>query len=181
MIEQVKELDAERGVQPFLEREILEYGEIHVLEARVTEDAPTHRTERVSDGRNHHRFAVLGHVAATGRSGQRSDIRGHLTRTGHRRGQRAYDLANPGAGRATHTGKVTATAREEVGRKAGAERKRTGGDLEVVRVPEEIPATQVLAIPGATVRSIVYGPRLRSRNRHDGVEPPAFEQLAEAF
>ena len=38
MIEDVKELDPELSVVPLLEREVLEYGEIHVLEARVAEE-----------------------------------------------------------------------------------------------------------------------------------------------
>ncbi len=63
VIEQIKELDAELGVVPFLEREIFEYGEIHVLEARVPEDVPAHGAIGSPLGRNHNRFT--GHVAAT--------------------------------------------------------------------------------------------------------------------
>src|SRR5260370_25667592 len=57
VIEDVEELDPERGVVPLLEREALEYGEIQVLEARVAEDIPAHRPEGSSFGRNQNRFA----------------------------------------------------------------------------------------------------------------------------
>jgi len=63
MIEHVKELDPELGVEPFLEREVLEYGEIHVLEARVAENVPAHRAKGSPLGRNQNRFAA--YVAAS--------------------------------------------------------------------------------------------------------------------
>ena len=45
VIENVKELHTELGAEPLLEHETLEHGEIHVLEARVTEDVPAHVSE----------------------------------------------------------------------------------------------------------------------------------------
>src|SRR5216684_873285 len=64
MIEHVKQLDPELGAEPLLEPEVLEYREIHVLEARVPEDVPAHRAKGSILGRNHNRFAV--DEAATG-------------------------------------------------------------------------------------------------------------------
>src|ERR1700730_1591541 len=45
VIEDVKEFDAELGVVPFLERQVLKYGQIHVLEARVAEEVSAHRAK----------------------------------------------------------------------------------------------------------------------------------------
>src|SRR4029077_9080729 len=42
VIEQIKELHPELSVVPLLEREVLEYGQIHVLEAQVAEEVPAH-------------------------------------------------------------------------------------------------------------------------------------------
>jgi hypothetical protein len=42
VIEQIKNLGPELGAVSLLERERLEYREIHVLEARVAEDVPAH-------------------------------------------------------------------------------------------------------------------------------------------
>src|ERR1700730_543464 len=57
VIQGVEALDPELSVEPLLEREGLEYGEIHVLEARVAEDVPAHRAIVSSRVRNHNRFA----------------------------------------------------------------------------------------------------------------------------
>jgi len=73
MIEDVKELDPELGVVSLLEREVLEHGEIDVLEARVAEDVPAHCAEGSSLGRNQYRFA--GYVAAA--LSQRLGVGGH--------------------------------------------------------------------------------------------------------
>src|SRR5580692_454800 len=62
MIEQVKDLRPELGAEPLLPPELLEHGEIHVLEARVAEDVPAHISEGSRRGRSHNRFA--GRVAA---------------------------------------------------------------------------------------------------------------------
>src|ERR1700680_3043704 len=62
MIEQVKGLHPELGAEPLLPPELLEHGEIHVLEARVAEDVPAHISECSRRGRSHNRFA--GRVAA---------------------------------------------------------------------------------------------------------------------
>ena len=42
VIEHVKHLEPELGAEPLLEHEVLEYGEIPVLEARVAEGVPAH-------------------------------------------------------------------------------------------------------------------------------------------
>ncbi len=73
LIEDVKELDAELSVVPLLEGEVLEYGEIHVLEGRVAEDVPAHGAKGSRLGRNHDRVAL--YVAAT--LTQRTEVGGH--------------------------------------------------------------------------------------------------------
>ena len=91
VIEQIKELHPELGVVPLLEREVLEYGEIHVLEARVAEEVPAHRAKGSSHRRNHRRLAV--YVAAPRLypfclvACQGVDVGGDTTRTGERRGE----------------------------------------------------------------------------------------------
>ena len=42
VIKHVKHLEPELGAESLLEREVLEYGEIPILEARVAEDIPAH-------------------------------------------------------------------------------------------------------------------------------------------
>src|SRR5262249_28077937 len=64
VIEDIKQLDTELGVDLLLEPESLENREIHVLEARVAEDVPAHRPIGASLGRNHNRSPVRGHVAS---------------------------------------------------------------------------------------------------------------------
>src|SRR2546427_2503324 len=96
MIEHVKELDAELGVVSLLELELLEYGEIYVLEARVAEDVPAHRAKGSSLGRNHHRLAF--DVAAAGL--ERIGVGGHrLALFPHRGGvggrKVSLDAGNP--------------------------------------------------------------------------------------
>src|SRR6202011_4416812 len=70
----------ELGVVALLEREVLEYRQIHVLEARVTEEVPAHRAKGSPRLRNQNRFA--GHEAArvvlrTGVGGDRRALRPH--------------------------------------------------------------------------------------------------------
>jgi hypothetical protein len=59
VIEQVKELDPELGVVPFFEREVFEYGKIHVLEGGVAEDVPAHRSKSSPRRRNQNRFMMV--------------------------------------------------------------------------------------------------------------------------
>src|SRR6266478_10242653 len=99
MIEHVKELDPELGVEPLLEREVLEYGEIHVLEARVAEDIPAHGAEGTTLGRNQNRFTA--YVAASFL--QRTGVWGHRrTLRSQRRGKSTHDAAHPGLRRTKH-------------------------------------------------------------------------------
>src|SRR5437867_13341250 len=65
VIEQVEDLGPELGAVPFLELEVLEYREIHVLEGRVAEDVAAHGAKGSLPGRKHHRSPVRGHVAPT--------------------------------------------------------------------------------------------------------------------
>src|ERR1700694_356032 len=73
MVQGVEELEPELGVEPLLEREVLEYREVHVLEARVAEDVPAHRAIGSGLVRNHHRVAL--HDAAAGV--ERTEVGGH--------------------------------------------------------------------------------------------------------
>src|SRR5882762_2185349 len=57
VIEYVKELHTELGAVPLLERETLEHGEIHILEARVPEDVPAHISEGSRRGGSENRIA----------------------------------------------------------------------------------------------------------------------------
>lgn len=63
MIEQVEYLEPELGSPALSKLEVLEYGEIPVLEARIAEQVPGHIAEVVLGGRRHDR--VTCHVAAT--------------------------------------------------------------------------------------------------------------------
>src|ERR1700680_3231945 len=57
VVKHVKELGAELRAVAFLKPELLEHGEIHILEALVAEDVSAHGAERSGLGRNHHRVA----------------------------------------------------------------------------------------------------------------------------
>src|SRR5882762_7323257 len=101
VIENVKELHPELGAEPLLERETLEHGEIHVLEARVTEDVPAHGAKGSGRGRQHDR--VADHEAATRR--KRSGVGGDcLTLIVKRCGEWGNLLGYPGLLRATKYG-----------------------------------------------------------------------------
>ena len=65
VIENVKELHPELCAEPLLEYETLEHGEIHVLEARVTEDVSAHISE--SSQRRGSQNRIARGVAATSR------------------------------------------------------------------------------------------------------------------
>src|SRR5947199_9712011 len=118
MIEDVKELDPELGVVSLLEREILEHGEIDVLEARVAEDVPAHCAEGSSLGRNQYRFA--GYVAAA--LSQRLGVGGHRNALlSQCRRKRGHDAANRGLARATHTPRATEARAAVNGSRAGPE------------------------------------------------------------
>jgi hypothetical protein len=56
VIEDVKELRPELSVEPLLELEVLEHGEIHVLEAGVPEDVPAHGAKSSIRGMS---FAII--------------------------------------------------------------------------------------------------------------------------
>ncbi len=71
-IEQVKDLDAELGAEPLPPLEVLEYGEVQVLEARIPEDVPAHGAKSPIQGRSQHRVTL--HVAAA--DGQRRGVGG---------------------------------------------------------------------------------------------------------
>src|SRR5579862_6677218 len=58
VVKHVKEFGAELRAEAFLKPELLEDGEIHILEASVAEDVPAHGAERSGLGRSHHRFAL---------------------------------------------------------------------------------------------------------------------------
>lgn len=63
MVEQIEEFDSELSVEPLLEREILEDGEVYVLEAIVAENVAAHGAKGSSLRRNHGRAA--GNEAAS--------------------------------------------------------------------------------------------------------------------
>jgi len=52
VIEHVEELRPELSAEPLRELEVLEYGEVHVLETGVTEDVPAHGAESSSHWRS---------------------------------------------------------------------------------------------------------------------------------
>src|SRR5689334_11423155 len=128
MIEDIKELNPELSVVALFERKVLEYREIHVLEAQVAKEVTAHGAEGSRRGWKQNR--VSGHVAATlrKRTGVGGDRRTLLIKC---RGELSYDAAHPGCLRATKTGLRIDEAEGNGGRAAG---------LEVGRVAEEIPA-----------------------------------------
>ena len=50
--------NAEFGSEPLPELEVLEYGEVQVLEARIPEDVPAHGAKSSELGRNQNRVAI---------------------------------------------------------------------------------------------------------------------------
>ena len=181
-IEEVKDLYPEFGSEPLPELEVLEYREVQVFEAGIPEDVPAHSAKSSGHRRNHDRVAI--YEAATLGCGERRDVRGDFARTGKRRGERGSEAADPGCGRATNTREVSATAREKVRRKATAVGNGTCAGLEVLGVPEEIPAIGDLSVRGVPAQSVhhaegvlcvIYGPRLGGLHGQDGVELPAFQ------
>ena len=62
-IEDVEKLNPELSSEPLRKLEVLEYGEVHVLEARVAEDVPAHISEGSSPIRGQDR--VAGYEAAS--------------------------------------------------------------------------------------------------------------------
>src|SRR6267378_7886082 len=109
MIEYVKDLPTELCAEPLPELEVLEHGEIHVLEARVPEDVPAHISEGSQCVRSQDRVArreaagsrqIIG-SGATSRRGEGAGGMGHAIRDkcrGVRRGRRRE--VNPGCLRA---------------------------------------------------------------------------------
>src|SRR5579863_5610545 len=83
------------------------------------------------------------------------------------------DAAHPGLARASHTARSTEA--RAVGKGTCAARLEVGG------VPEEIPAIGEVSAPAEIVLAVVHGPRLAALKVHDGVDLPAFQQLAKAF
>jgi len=88
VIENVKELHPELGAEPLPELEVLEHGEIHVLEARVPEDVPAHISEGSHGVRSQDRVArreaagsrqIIG-SGATSRGGEGAGGMGHAIR-----------------------------------------------------------------------------------------------------
>src|ERR1700732_1941281 len=67
-IEHVKQFDPEFGSEPLLKLEVLEHGEVQILEARVVEKVPSHSAIGSKHRGSHHRVAL--HVAAA--RGQRA-------------------------------------------------------------------------------------------------------------
>jgi hypothetical protein len=65
MIKHVEELNPEFSAVSLLPLEVLEYGEVQIPEARITEETPAHRAEGSKNRRHHHRVAL--HVAAARR------------------------------------------------------------------------------------------------------------------
>src|SRR5262249_715710 len=172
MIEHVEELGAELRAVPLRELEGLEYGEIHVLEARIAEDIPAHDAEGSGLGRNHHRSAVRGHVAAAGR--QRREI-GRLCPALLRqcRGQVRRDAGNLRLPRATDAGE---TLRDVSDFTEVAVRNPTpAAGLEVAGVSIEIPAVGKFSGPAEIVTRVVNIPGLGSLKIHDGVELPPLQ------
>src|SRR5882672_9054175 len=58
VIGDIENLKPELGGKPLFVCEVLEHGEIQVLEARVPEDIPAHRAEGSGRGRCHDRVAI---------------------------------------------------------------------------------------------------------------------------
>src|SRR5579863_4691883 len=85
----------------------------------------------------------------------------------------ANDAAHPGLARASYTARSTEA--RAVGKGTCAARLEVGG------VPEEIPAIGEVSAPAEIVLAVVHGPRLAALKVHDGVDLPAFQQLAKAF
>src|SRR5205807_4142838 len=158
------------SIEPLRKFEVLEYGEVHVLEAGVTKDVARHGTKVAQCIRNQGRVPL--HVAAA-RSQCIEVGRGRRTLGPHRGGigcRREGLNAGDSAG-------YTATAKA----RARAVGNGTRGGFEVGGVANEIPTVGVFERPAEIVRAVDDIPRLRACQGHDGVELPAFQQLAEAF
>src|SRR5580692_3398880 len=105
MVEQVEELDAELRAIPLLEREVLEHGEVHVLEATVAEGVSAHISEAASCWRSHGRLAIGGYEAAEGRK------IAHAVRIGLARGPHGGRIGKDGACLAEYATGDSAAAR----------------------------------------------------------------------
>jgi hypothetical protein len=181
VIEQVEDFKPELGAVPLLEREGLEYREIHVLVARVAEDVPAHIAECSRVGRSYDRVEVVGYEAAIG--AERTVEVGGVV---HGRTLRPHHIGIAGVKGARLAGDAAgllATASSP----AGAEDKGVRTRPEVGGVAEDIPAFRSIIPPirraAATagtqeeilVTEVGYLPRLGALDAHDGVELPAFQ------
>jgi len=87
MIEDIEDLPARLNGIALLEREVLEYRHVPVLEALVTEDVPAHIAEGSKRGRSYERVAVRGDIAPTGVQRSRGDSMSDAP--GNRRGRQS--------------------------------------------------------------------------------------------
>src|SRR5258708_26262084 len=160
MVKDVKELRAELGTEALAPLEVLGHRQIHVLETCIAEDVPSHGAESAKSRRNQDRLAVR--IAAKGRQ--------RIARITHRSSVQSQCFCATSA--ITWICRITA-ARE----KRDSYRSR----FEILRVPEEIPAVRDQLAGSADIGARIHYPkRLCTRQAHDGVDLPAFQELAEA-
>ena len=79
MIEDIEDFPASLNAIALLDREVLENGQVPVLETLVTEDVPAHGTEGSKRGRSYERIAVRGDIAPTGCQRSQGDCVGQTT------------------------------------------------------------------------------------------------------
>jgi len=166
VIEQVEDLDTELSAVPLLPRERFEYGEIHVLKARVAEDVPANIAKGKIGGGSYDRPPVVGYEAAISR--EITSVGGTILTQGLGCGIKGSGERNILAAHATSS--YAANRASE----ARAERNGIRSGTEVGGIPVDIPA--IREIPTAEiVPEVIRLPRLRGLIVDDGVELPSFQ------
>src|SRR3981189_1324917 len=162
MIGDVKGFESALRAIPLLELEVLEYGEGHGTQSRVTEDIPPHVAVSSQRRSNKERVAICGHVAATRL--QRCSRRGvGCTPCNRRRNRKRWrNSAVYGRNGARNAG--LRSVKSAI--KAAAVRNADLAGSEVGGIAEDVPAIGVFAGPAEIIPAVPCRPRLGPLNIH---------------
>src|SRR5205807_2956897 len=174
VVEEVKGLNAELRLQPFSEFEALGDGKVDVMETCVAEDVATHSAKGSERRRKKRRFAIS---IATG-EGQHI-LGGLRRRISQARGRACWCSAR-------HAKNIAKSGRGGIGINRKARWRDIGEAIrplrpKVRRIAEEIPAIGQIAGSAQIKGLVIDSPRLPALQRDDGIELPAFKELAPGF
>src|SRR5579863_1100396 len=180
VVERVEHFESEFGGVSIMKLEVLEDGQVHILEARIPEDIPAHGAIRSKCRRNHHR--VSSYVATTGV--QRVHVGGGRQTLGPEGGG---GPGVTGAGTSVAVGLPGASGGLRALSLAGTRAEHDGlrTRLEVTGISNEVPAVREVGqrvSSGAEGMSLVeHQPGHCALQGDDRIELPTFQYLAKAI